>query len=168
VSDLRFRQATVADAPRVAELVIAGFATYRAFAPARWTASPLPEELEQLVATFAKATAWCRLADDAAGLAGHVGWVAASESRVPIDEPGLVHFRQLFVRRDLWGSGLAATLQAAAFDAASQQGYTAMRLFTPAAHARGRRFYEREGWTLACEPFDDAFGMPLVEYRRAL
>jgi hypothetical protein len=49
------------------------------------------------------------------------------------------------------------------------RGFTAMRLFTPAAQARARRFYEREGWTAAGEPSDELdFGMPLVEYRRAI
>jgi hypothetical protein len=44
-----------------------------------------------------------------------------------------------------------------------------MRLHTPAEHARARRFYEREGWTLRGEPFDDdAFGMTIAEYRREL
>ena len=37
----------------------------------------------------------------------------------------------------------------------------------PADHGRGRRFYEREGWTLFIE-FDDAvFGMRIAEYRRS-
>ena len=44
-----------------------------------------------------------------------------------------------------------------------------MRLFTPAAHARARRFYEREGWAQHREPeLDEGFGMEIVEYRRAL
>jgi hypothetical protein len=44
-----------------------------------------------------------------------------------------------------------------------------MRLFTPSGQARARRFYEREGWTLADGPYDDDHvGLPVVEYRRAL
>jgi hypothetical protein len=44
-----------------------------------------------------------------------------------------------------------------------------MRLFTPAAHARARRFYEREGWVAAGDEFHDAGpNLALVEYRRAL
>ena len=39
----------------------------------------------------------------------------------------------------------------------------------PADHGRARRFYEREGWVLSPEPVDDdAFGMPIAEYRRQL
>ena len=44
-----------------------------------------------------------------------------------------------------------------------------MRLFTPAAQARARRFYEREGWALARPPaFDERIGLDIAEYRRAL
>ncbi len=119
--------------------------------------------------TLAQPSAWCRLAEDGEGLAGHCGWLAASEARVFSDEAGLAHFWQLFVRRDLWGSGLAATLQSSGIEAAREQGYSALRLFTPAGHDRGRRFYEREGWTLKGEPFEEErFGIPLVEYRFAL
>jgi GNAT superfamily N-acetyltransferase len=167
--ELEFRPATARDAPRIAELVVEGFSTYTAFAPEGWSPTSLEDEIAYVEATLAHASAWCRVAEDGSGLAGHCGWLAASEARVVSDEPGLVHFWQLFVRRDRWGSGLAATLQAAAIEAAREQRYSALRLFTPAGHGRGRRFYEREGWTLSREPFDDErFGMPLVEYRRTL
>ena len=69
---------------------------------------------------------------------------------------------------DRWGSGLAARLQAAGLEAAAQHGFTSIRLFTPSGHARGRRFYEREGWTLYGEFDDEVFGMPIAEYRRRL
>jgi hypothetical protein len=60
-------------------------------------------------------------------------------------------------------------LHARALDEAAHRGFTAMRLFTPAGQARARRFYEREGWKVAGEPFDDSeFGLALVEYRREL
>lgn len=77
----------------------------------------------------------------------------------------LAHFWQLFVAREWWGSGLAARLHAAVVEAAAHRGFTAMRLFTPAAQARARRFYEREGWRLWAAPVDDEIGFPVVEYR---
>jgi hypothetical protein len=44
----------------------------------------------------------------------------------------------------------------------------AIRPFVAAGRQRARRFYEREGWVAAGEPFDDrGFGMPVVEYGRA-
>ena len=143
------RRATAADAPRLAALVIEGFATYRAFAPQGWVVPALADELERVAATLAKPSCWCELADDVNGrLAGHVGFLAAADSRLPDDEPGLGHFWQLFVRRDLWGSGLATTLHTGAMRAAADRNLETLRLFTPAGHARGRRFYEREGWSL--------------------
>jgi hypothetical protein len=44
-----------------------------------------------------------------------------------------------------------------------------MRLFTPAAHGRARRFYEREGWAAAGGEFHDPTpDLVLVEYRLGL
>jgi GNAT superfamily N-acetyltransferase len=81
----------------------------------------------------------------------------------------MAHFWQLFVRPRWWGTGLATELHAEALREASSRGFTSMRLFTPAAQARARRFYEREGWAATAGPIDDPdFGMPLVEYRRAI
>jgi GNAT superfamily N-acetyltransferase len=167
--ELTFRQATPRDAPRVAALVIEGFETYRAFAPRGWSAPALAHESRRTAATLAKPGAWCRLADDGSRLAGHVGWLTAADSRWLADDAGVAHFWQLFVRHDWWGSGLAGRLHAAALDAAAQREITTMRLRTPADHGRARRFYEREGWTVAGEPsHDEAFGMAIVEYRRDL
>ena len=167
--DLEFRQGTPADAPRIAELVVAGFQTYREFTPPSWSPPTVEQETGSIAAILAEPSAWCRLAEDDLGLAGHIGWHPASVGRRPCDEPGLVHFWQLFLRRDWWGSGLATTLQDAGLDAAARQGYETIRLVTPAGHARGRRFYEREGWTVHGEPaHDEAFGIALVEYRRTL
>src|SRR3712207_9125840 len=58
-----------------------------------------------------------------------------------------------------WGTGLAAALLAEAVSEAAARGFVAMRLFTPVAHGRARRFYEREGWSVAAEPFaEERFG----------
>ena len=167
--ELAFRQASPADAPRIAELVVAGFQTYRAFAPPDWSPPTVEQEVRAVAAILAEPSAWCRLAEDERGLAGHVGFHAAAVGRRPNDEPGLAHFWQLFLRRDQWGGGLAATLHAAALEAAALHGYETIRLVTPAGYGRGRRFYEREGWSLHAQPLDDdAFGIALVEYRRTL
>jgi GNAT superfamily N-acetyltransferase len=169
LDELTFRPATPEDAPRLAALVIEAFESYRDFAPHGWSPPPSAQESRLVVATLAKPSAWCELAEDGSRLAGHVGWLAAADSRRPADSSGLAHFWQLFVRQDWWGSGLATRLHASALRAAAQRGFTTMRLHTPADHGRARRFYEREGWTLAGEPVDDeAFGMAIVAYWREL
>jgi GNAT superfamily N-acetyltransferase len=112
---------------------------------------------------------WCAVADVAGEVAGHAAFLPATRARHPVADPELAHLWQLFVRRAFWGSGVAHALHAAAVDAATARGFTAMRLFTPAGQARARRFYEREGWAARGRPRDDsAFGMVVVEYRLVL
>ena len=167
--DVTIRPAHADDAPQIAHLAIAGFETYRAFAPDGWEPPTIDAATAEVIAALALPSAWCTIASDAAGHAGHVGWLAAEHARRPVADPGLAHLWQLFVRRDRWGDGLARRLHDAALEAAGARGFTVMRLYTPARQARARRFYEREGWTLARPAFDDAaFGMSIVEYRRAL
>jgi GNAT superfamily N-acetyltransferase len=87
----------------------------------------------------------------------------------PVDDPALAHLRNLFVRGDLWGSGLARTLHTTALDAARERGFSAIPLFCAAGQARARRFYEREGWETVGTPWHEAaLGLDMVEYRRAL
>ena len=44
---------------------------------------------------------------------------------------------------------MAVTLHGHAVEEAMRRGYASMRLYTPERQARARRFYEREGWTVA-------------------
>ena len=113
-----------------------------------------------------------------AGLGERVRWVMGNADREVIaaldgaalddpDDPGLIHLRQLFVHPGWWGTGLADRLMAIAVDASRAGGFTRMRLFTPAAQGRARRFYERAGWRPAGPPIDEPrFGMPIIEYAR--
>ena len=45
------------------------------------------------------------------------------------------------------------------------QGYERGRLYTPAAHERARRFYERRGWRSLGEQLNPELGLALAEYR---
>ena len=80
--------------------------------------------------------------------------------------PDLAHFWQLFVRRDLWGGGLAGELHDMALAEIHARGYARARLFTPAGQARARRFYAKRGWRASGRSVGD-FGEPsmdLAEY----
>jgi RimJ/RimL family protein N-acetyltransferase len=159
------REATLDDAPRIAQAVREGFARYRDVSPPGWT----PQDLSDERAPLERPTYRCTLAEPGGVLAGHVGWWPAMESWHGSDDPGLVHLRQLFVHPGWWGSGLAARLLAIATDQAAAAGFTGMRLFTPAAQGRARRFYERHGWRPAGPAREDErLGMPTIEYVRDL
>jgi GNAT superfamily N-acetyltransferase len=163
------RLATVADADALGRAVPVGVEGYRAFAGADWTPPAAEAEADSVRALLADPDAVCFVAEDGAGLAGQVTVLPAARAGRPADDPGLAHLSNLFVREDLWGSGLARTLHDAALDAARQREYVAMRLFVAAGQARARRFYEREGWAAVAEPFhEERLGLDMVEYRRPL
>lgn len=64
---------------------------------------------------------------------------------------------------------MASALHRAALDAADAHGFTELRLFVAAGQARARRFYEREGWRPASDPFADPIpGLTMIEYRYRL
>jgi GNAT superfamily N-acetyltransferase len=157
------------DAASLAAVLVEGFETYRAFAPQEWRAPGVQDVANDLATRLETPSVWCLLAEQRSRVAGYVSLLPAAEARRPISDPRLAHFWILFVRGPWWGSGLADRLHRAACDAAMTRSFTAMRLFTPAKQGRARRFYEREGWTLADGPYaDDELGLSIVEYRRTL
>jgi GNAT superfamily N-acetyltransferase len=163
------RPAGLEDADAIARVHLEGFESYRSFAPPGWEPPSAEEEREWLGSHLGHPDVWCLLAEDSQGAAGHVAFMPAARARRASTDPGLAHLWLLFVRTSLWGSGLASELHTGAVEEAAGRGFTAMRLFTPVGQARARRFYEREGWEVAGDPFDDTeFGMALVEYRRGL
>ncbi|HEX8105958.1 MAG TPA: GNAT family N-acetyltransferase [Solirubrobacteraceae bacterium] len=164
------RRATPAAADRLAAAVVAEYAGYRAFAPAGWAPPTVEEEAAETRAKLGHPDVWCVYAVDGDGaITGQVTVLPVTRHSRPSEEPGLAHLANLFVREDRWGTGLARDLLAAAVARARQGGFTQMRLFVAAAHARARRFYERDGWRPAGEAFlDDRAGLEIVEYRRPL
>jgi RimJ/RimL family protein N-acetyltransferase len=162
------RDATPGDAARVGRALDEAMARYRDISPPGWT--PEHEDAAALEReTLEHPTYRCVIAEPGGVLAGQVGWWPATDSRMGSDDPGLVHFRQLFVHPGWWGSGLAARLLAIAVDDSAARGFKRMRLVTPAAQGRARRFYERHGWRIAGPAREDErFGMPTVEYVRDL
>jgi GNAT superfamily N-acetyltransferase len=166
---LAFRPATVADAGALAALMTEAVGTYRSFAPPGWEPLRADAIEENLTARLGRPTVWCLLAEERSRVAGYVSLLPAADARRPVADPRLAHFWMLFVRAPWWGTGLAQRLHGDAVAEATERGFTAMRLFTPAEQARARRFYEREGWSAAAEPFpDDDIGLRMIEYRRTL
>jgi GNAT superfamily N-acetyltransferase len=164
------RAATPRDVERIVAVTVEGFETYRSFAPEGWTPPAASQEAQRLLGMLGEDHVWYLVAEHEGELVGHVGFLPADRlSFARVDDPRLVHLRQLFVTREHWGTGLARRLHAAAIDEARARGFTGMRLFTPGGQQRARRFYEREGWSLARPPaFDERLGLEIAEYRRAL
>jgi GNAT superfamily N-acetyltransferase len=94
---------------------------------------------------------------------------SSETTRMPVGDAGLGHLRNLFVRQDQWGTGLARLLHDAAVEEARRRGYRELRLFAAAGQARARRFYEREGWVQRGEPaYDPRPRLEMAEYRLRL
>jgi GNAT superfamily N-acetyltransferase len=170
VSEYAFRAPVARDVEQMVAVTVAGFESYRAFAPAGWTPPSAADEVERLEGLLGEDHVWYLVAEHEGELVGHVGFLAADRlSFARVDDPGLAHFRQLFVAPAHWGTGLARRLHGAAIDEARARAFTALRLFTPAGQERARRFYEREGWELTVAAFyDGRIGFEIVEYRYAL
>jgi GNAT superfamily N-acetyltransferase len=158
------------DAERLNAVRAEGFESYRAFGPPGWQPPDAAAELETLRRRLGSPDVWCLLAEADGEVAGHIAIMPAHQHpEWTTEDTRLAHLWQLFLRTRWHGSGLAAELHAEGVGAARLRGFSEMRLYTPAGQARARRFYEREGWATTGAPVDDStFGMPLVEYRRAL
>lgn len=154
------------DAPAILGLVHECFEEYRDFAPPGWEPSTDragPRERMEAGLSRPSTGGWVGESDGVH--AGHVLWIPASESeRMGTEDAALGYVWQLFVAPRHRGSGLAAGLMAAMLEAARER-YGEMRLLTPRDHARARRFYEREGWTLLGDwGLDSDLRLPVVEY----
>jgi GNAT superfamily N-acetyltransferase len=166
---IRIRRATTADDEPLALGVIEGVEDYPLFAPPGWTAPSFEAELKHVRDALADADVCCLVAESASGLVGQITLLPAARAPHAVDDPTLGHISNLFVRRDHWGAGPASALHRAALEAADARGFTALRLFVAAGQARARRFYEREGWLPAGEPFADPIpGLTMIEYRYRL
>jgi GNAT superfamily N-acetyltransferase len=169
VDGARLRPAAMADIPAMAAGMLAGLEEYPAFARPGWRAPPAADEEAHLRHLLADPDVWSRVAEIDGRIVGQIMLVPADRAARPVDEPGLIHLRNLFVDKAHWGGGLATALHAASVDAARERGYLAMRLFVATGQQRARRFYVREGWAPVGEPFHaEGPDLELIEYRRPL
>jgi GNAT superfamily N-acetyltransferase len=155
--------------PAVLALMQAGFEGYRSFAPPGWK----PPEQDRGAALAVEyvvthADTWYVVAEDEQGHAGQCGFHSAHEERMMRGSriPGMAHLWQLFVREDLWGSGLGDRLHRVAVEAMRGRGFTRARLNTPAGQARARAFYDRRGWVETGASDLGGLGAPALEVVR--
>jgi GNAT superfamily N-acetyltransferase len=168
------RRATLADLDVLVADVQAGFDSYLDFAPLGWVPPELDADGGRMAEILADRDTWALLALGGSDPVGHIAFTPARE-REPGQPwasspsiPGLAHLWQLFVLPAWWGRGVAPLLHEAAIAEIRARGYEAARLYTPALHARARRFYERRGWRAAGEDWNDLLTLMLTEYRLAL
>jgi GNAT superfamily N-acetyltransferase len=168
------RPATIADLDVLVADVQAGFDSYVDFAPLGWVPPDLDADGGNMGELLSDSETWALLALEGADPVGHIAFTPARD-REPGQAwasspsiPGLAHLWQLFVLRAWWGRGVAPVLHAAAIAEIRARGYQAVRLYTPALHARARRFYERRGWHRSDEQWNDLLTLMLTEYRLAL
>ena len=160
---VRTRLGRASDAETMSRSLHLGFDTYRAFAPAAWSAPSFPNELEFTREKLRSRHTWALLAEIAGEPAGHVALFPDQR------RDDTAYLWQLFVRPPWWGTELGSTLHEAFVQEARARGYRRATLSTPAPHARARHFYERRGWRLDGPPDELwGFGVPVVRLWLAL
>jgi GNAT superfamily N-acetyltransferase len=167
------RAASLADLDALLAHLQAGFDSYVEFAPAGWRPRSVEQDREWIAGLLTDENTWALLALVEREPVGHVAFFPAREHQ-PDDRrhwserpliPGLAHLWQLFVLPDWWGRGVAPLLHDAAVIEMGARGYEQARLYTPAAHARARRFYERRRWSAQGEAWNQDLALRLTEYR---
>ncbi|MEA2198362.1 MAG: hypothetical protein QOJ25_2413 [Solirubrobacteraceae bacterium] len=168
------RRATVADLDALIADVQAGFDSYVEFAPLGWVPPDVEADGELMAELLSDEETWALLALAGRDPVGHIAFTPARR-RAPGQPwatspatPGLAHLWQLFVLPNWWGRGVAPLLHDAAVAEMRARDYESGRLYTPALHARARRFYERRGWAPTGEQWNEHLTLMLTEYRLPL
>ena len=162
------RVATAADVDILLANVQLGFNSYVEFAPAGWRPPDVFADRAVSAERLASDETWGLLAFDGSEPAGHIAFFQARHRIERTVIPGLAHVWQLFVRPAWWGTGVAAVLHDAGLTEMRAREFACARLYTPSRHVRARRFYERRGWQLTGEEWNENLALMLVEYRIAL
>jgi GNAT superfamily N-acetyltransferase len=174
VPSISTRPATIADLDVLVADVQAGFDSYVDFAPLGWVAPELDGGGGNMAEILADGETWALIALADAGPVGHIA-ITPDRNREPgqpwASSPatlGQGYLWQIFVLPEWWGRGVAPLLHDAAIAEMRARGYERARLYTPALHARARRFYERRGWRTSDEEWSEQLGLMLTEYRLEL
>jgi GNAT superfamily N-acetyltransferase len=176
-SGLVTRRAGLADLDALLDIVVSSTGSYVEFAPDGWQPFDFRARRDWEAEVLADPATWALLGFVDAAPVGLVSFTEARQRRSEDPDgpwqkrpviPELAHLRQLFVLPDWWGRGVALRLHDAAISEMLRRRYPSARLYTPAGHARARRFYERRGWKTVGEAWNDELCLPLVEYRLAL
>ncbi len=168
---LSTRLATVADLDILVADVQAGFDSYVEFAPLGWMAPDAFADTSFMAELLADRDTWALLALSGSEPLGHIAFTPSRQRTAgkpwanSPSTPGLAHLWQLFVLPEWWGQGVAPLLHEAAIAEIRDRGYQAVRLYTPSLHARARRFYERRGWRVTGELWNDLLTLMLTEYQ---
>ncbi len=172
------RRGGVGDIDSILDNIRTGFLTYNDFAPAGWSAPNVRVERERTLDLLEDSSTAVVIAEVDGAVAGHVGLTPARERppgggspdgwRMRREIAGTAHLWQLFVLPEWWGTGVADVLHREFVVEATRRGYDQGRLYTPAAHGRARRFYERRGWRSISEQLNPELGLAVAEYRVAL
>jgi GNAT superfamily N-acetyltransferase len=171
------RRAGLDDLDAVMADLTSGFASYVSFAQPGWEVPDVVGSREGTAELLGDPDTWALLALIEAAPVGHVAFFPGRR-RNAVEPggnwrerdvvPGLAHLWQLFVLPDWWGRGVAPLLHDAAMAEMRARGYDTARLFTPSLHERARRFYERRGWMLFDEGFNEWLDLGMAEYRLTL
>jgi GNAT superfamily N-acetyltransferase len=174
MSALQLRRAGIEDLAAISHHVQVGFDSYAEFAPAGWRPPRVEAEAQATKALLEDPDTWALLALHDGEPTGHVAFFPGAERasgetsghwRTRPLIPGLAHLWQLFVLAPWWGRGVAPALHEAAVTEMRGRAFTRARLYTPAAHLRARRFYERRGWVARGDAFHEGLALELTEYR---
>ena len=171
---ISIRRARVADIGVLIADVQAGFDSYVEFAPLGWVPPDVDGDRELMEELMNDGGTWAAIAMSRGKPLGHIAFTPARR-RAPgkpwatsPSTPGLAHLWQLFILPPWWGQGVAPILHDAGVEEMRARGYRTGRLYTPALHARARRFYERRGWRAIGEQWNEHLALMLTEYRLAL
>jgi GNAT superfamily N-acetyltransferase len=148
--------------------VQAGFDSYVDFAGPGWRPPDAFADRTGGAELLGKPSTWGLIALAGGDAVGHIAFCPARHRIDRTAIPGLGHLWQLFVLPAWWGRGVAPLLHEAAVCELHARGFVAIRLYTPSEHVRARRFYERRGWQLTGEEWNENLSLMLVEYRRPL